>query len=210
MRPFTAGCSSLIISWSSSASSEFAVRRIKVPEKVEPRRGNRGSWEATLPEMPKVALRHVGRSHVGVMLRSFLQHAVNHLVPAYRGKKSSAQWTSSRSDGSALSVDRRAGEWLEQCRANAQLAVERDRCLPDFTVTTRRAVGRKFSDVQAQLLDYEADARDFVFELPQEEVGVVVHVGSAVPACLKRNAAIQVSGAWHLLSRNAVELQWQI
>jgi hypothetical protein len=138
------------------------------------------------------------------MLRSFLQHAVNHLVPAYRGKKSSDQWTSSRSDGPALSVDRRAGERLEQCRADAQLAIERDRCLPDFTVTTERAVGRKFSDVQAQLLDYEADATDFVFELPQEEVGVVVHVGSAVPACSKRNAANQVSRKVHLLSRNAV------
>ena len=104
-------------------------------------------------------------------------------------------------------MERRAGEGLEQCRANAQLAVERDRCVPDFTVTVRGAVGRKFSDVQAQLLDYEADAKDFVFELPQEEVGVVVHVGSAVPAYLKRNAVIPVSGMWHLFSRNAVDRQ---
>ena len=78
--------------------------------------------------------------------------------------------------------------------------------MPDFTVTVRGAVGRKFSDVQAQLLDYEADARDFVFELPQEEVGVVVHVGSAAPAFLKRNAVSQVSGTWNLLSRNAGDL----
>jgi len=103
-------------------------------------------------------------------------------------------------------VERRAGERLEQSRANAQLALERDHCVPDFTVTVRGAVGRKFSDVQAQLLDYEADARDFVFELPQEEVGVVVHVGSAAPAFLKRNAVSQVSGTWNLLSRNAGDL----
>jgi hypothetical protein len=73
------------------------------------------------------------------------------------------------------SVERGAGERLEQCRANAQLAVERDRCLPDFTVSVTRAVRHKFSDVHAQLLDYEAGARDFVFKLPQEAGGLVVH-----------------------------------
>jgi hypothetical protein len=59
--------------------------------------------------------------------------------------------------------------------------------------------------VQAQLLDYEARAEDFAFELPQEEVGVVVHVGPVVPAYQKRNAVIEVSGTWHLFSRNAVD-----
>jgi len=106
---------------------------------------------------------------------------------------------------SFLSMEPAAGEWLEQCRAHAQLAVERDRCVPDFTVTVRGAIERKFSDVQAQLPKDEAGASDFVFELPQEEVRVIVHVDSAVPAYLKRNAVSRVSGTWHLFSRNAVD-----
>ena len=88
---------------------------------------------------------------------------------------------------------------------------DRARSLPaGFHGDHQKSVERKFSDLQAQLLDYEADARDFVFELPQEEVGVVVHVGSAVPACSKRNAANQVSRNVHLLSRNAVIAEAQL
>jgi len=106
---------------------------------------------------------------------------------------------------SLLSMEPGAGEWLEQCRAHAQLAVERDRRVPDFTVTVRGAIERKFSDVQAQLPKYEAGASDFVFELPQEEVRVIVHVDPAGPAYLKRNAVSRVSGTSHLFSRNAVD-----